>query len=574
MANPLGMALRKLNLYHPMRRAVRRMTDADQRKREDEVRADLAVTRAAIGSWAREGTERAKGDKTFAVLSFTDLPLHLKFQSMIAKIMQLEGYTPLVFTFSGVMFAPDYFELFGIERENVIYWNRFSREIAPDDAALAHVIDQLLPANPTTADIMAVNFHGAEIGKHALSMTARKLIQGRLDLADPQVMHLFRANFKRAAQSVIAMRHLLDTHPAPIQKMLVRDAGYVPNGAIYETALERGVDCIVYEQGQRRGTWILKRYTPATKGQHYFSLADSTWEHVKQSEWKAADDAKLNQIFVGRYTANSTDDTRRLQTDKQVKSPEEVRAQLGLDPTKKTAVIFSHIAWDAAFFFGSCLFDDFEHWLFETVKYAAANCPDMNWIVKLHPFNVFKLQREGVSEESEMKLLRALMPLPDHVKIMRANTDINTQSLFPLVDYVLTVNGTVGMEFPCYGVPALLGGTGRYNGRGFTIEPQTRDEYFAAMRTLHTIPKLDRETQNRARRYFYTLTARRQTDLEDIAPMELKRMNEAQSDVSDNIHIKARSLAEFEGAGSIKRLRMWLAHSDALDILEPVGDDE
>ncbi len=256
-------------------------------------------------------------------------------------------------------------------------------------------------------------------------------------------------------------------------------------------------------------------------------------------------------------------------TAKQIMPPDTVRAELQLDPAKKTAVIFSHIAWDAAFFFGSCLFDDFEDWLYQTVKFVARECPRINWVVKLHPFNVFKLQREGKSEESEMRLLRDLMPLPDHVRIMRADTPVNTQSLFPVVDYVLTVNGTVGMEFPCYGVPAVLAGTGRYNGKGFTIEPPTRAAYFAQLRTLHEVPPLDAATQARARQHFYTVVERRQTRFDDIAPMELKRMNEAQSDVHDNIHITARSLDEFRSNPTIQRVGAWLAESRDPDILEP-----
>src|SRR6185295_19253865 len=172
----------------------------------------------------------------------------------------------------------------------------------------------------------------------------------------------------------------------------------------------------------------LKRYTAKTIAQHYFSLSPSTWEKLKKTAWTAELDAKLEKEFAGRYRPDSTDDTRRLQSGKKTKTPGEVRAQLGLDPKKKSAVIFSHVAWDAAFFYGTGLFDDFEDWLFQTVKYVAGNCPHLNWIVKVHPFNVFKLQRETVKETSEMRLLAPLMPLPDHVRIMQADTDINTQS--------------------------------------------------------------------------------------------------------------------------------------------------
>jgi hypothetical protein len=150
---------------------------------------------------------------------------------------------------------------------------------------------------------------------------------------------------------------------------------------------------------------------------------------------------------------------------------------------------------------------------------------------------------------------------------MRANTGINTQSLFPVVDYVLTVNGTVGMEFPCYGIPAILAGTGRYDGLGFTVDPATKAEYFAVLKRLHEMPPLSQEVRELARRHFLALMRRCQTSLEDIAPMELKRVNEAQSDVHDNISITAKSLDEFQNAPSIRHLGEWLAHSSESNLL-------
>lgn len=563
MAKVIGSALRELGLYKPIKKAFRYLTEPQRRARTREIRDDLRQTQQSIGAWASQPIAHADPERLFAIISFTDLPLHAKFHGLIAKTVQLQGYTPVIFTYQGCRFAHQYFDLFGIDQ--LIKWEEYLQENKSVIDEADEIIASLLPARPTVQEAIACTLHGVDVGKHALSMTSRKLVEGRLDFANLATLALFQNQLKKAVQGVLAANVFLDTYPA--EKMLVRDAGYIPNGSLYEMALQRGVDCVVYEQGQRRGTWIFKRYTAETKGRHYFSLDPSTWEKVQATPWTPEHDAVLEAEFAGRYKTDSMDDTRRLQAGKRIKSSEEVYAQLGLDPSKKTAVIFSHIAWDAAFFFGSCLFDDFEDWLFETVKYVAAACPEMNWVVKLHPFNMFKLQREDKTEESEMRLLRTLMPLPDHVKIMRANTDINTQSLFPIVDYVLTVNGTVGMEFPCYGVPAVVAGTGRYDGLGFTIEPPSREAYFTTLKALHTTPRLTPAAKQKARQHFLTLMQRRQYSLEDIAPMDLKRIHEGQSDVHDNIHITARSLEEFGETASIQCLGDWLAHSSEPDLL-------
>jgi hypothetical protein len=136
------------------------------------------------------------------------------------------------------------------------------------------------------------------------------------------------------------------------------------------------------------------------------------------------------------------------------------------------------------------------------------------------------------------------------------------------VDYVLTVNGTVGMEFPCHGVPAVVAGTGRYNHRGFTIDPESQEEYFRILRTLHERPRLEKAEIELACKHFLALMTRRQTSLEEIAPMELKRVHEAQSNVHDNIRFRPRSMAEFHSSRIVTGLGEWLAESSESDLLE------
>jgi hypothetical protein len=563
MSNPLAKVLDQVGLYSPLKRLQRYLLDPQARLKGAELRKDLTQTRKAVGAWAGKGVEAADPNRLFAIISFTNLPMYAKFQCLVAKAVQLRGFTPVVFTHSSCRYGHEYFRLFGCGR--LVMWDEWSKKHGPSEEEVLQTVRSLLPDQLTLAAIRDIMLRGVQVGKHALSMACRRRIEGNLDLANPDTQKLFRQEFIMAVQSVLTAERFFDKHP--VEKMLVRDSGYTPNGAIYEVGLNRGVDCVVMEFGQRRSTWVLKRYTAKTIAQHYFSLSPSTWEKLKKTAWTAELDAKLEKEFAGRYRPDSTDDTRRLQSGKKTKTPGEVRAQLGLDPKKKTAVIFSHVAWDAAFFYGTGLFDDFEDWLFQTVKYVAGNCPHLNWIVKVHPFNVFKLQRETVKETSEMRLLAPLMPLPDHVRIMQADTDINTQSLFPLVDYILTVNGTVGMEFPCFGIPAVVAGTGRYDGFGFTLEPPTREDYFKTLRQLQLVPRLSDDQRQLARKHYYHLMVRRQTSFEDSLPMELKRLHEAQSDVTNNVQFTARSLEEFKSSHSVKLLGDWLAFSGDHDLL-------
>jgi hypothetical protein len=51
--------------------------------------------------------------------------------------------------------------------------------------------------------------------------------------------------------------------------------------------------------------------------------------------------------------------------------------------------------------------------------------------------------------------------------------------------------------------------------------------------------------------------------------MELRRINEAQSDVHDNIAFTARSLEDFQATPSLSRLTDWFTSSAEPDLLGP-----
>jgi hypothetical protein len=79
------------------------------------------------------------------------------------------------------------------------------------------------------------------------------------------------------------------------------------------------------------------------------------------------------------------------------------------------------------------------------------------------------------------------------VKILPADTDISTMSLFQGTDYGVTVRGTSGMELPCFGKPCLTAGTGRYSGLGFAVDSATANEYLGRLAAIHELTPLSNE---------------------------------------------------------------------------------
>src|SRR6185503_19322236 len=121
-----------------------------------------------------------------------------------------------------------------------------------------------------------------------------------------------------------------------------------------------------------------------------------------------------------------------------------LQEQLGLDATRKTAIIYSHILSDANLFYGVDLFaGGYEEWLVETVRAAAEN-PRVNWVLKIHPANVLRNRRLGYAGEyGELLALReAFGKVPDFLRVIRPEDDVSPFAFFGITDWGLTVRGT------------------------------------------------------------------------------------------------------------------------------------
>ena len=525
------------------------------------VEADYWKTHRRVRGWAGNG-HWPSPDKAALFISFSNLPVFAKFEGVLAANLRRYGYAPIVVTFDGAKRAQRYHSLFGISE--IVEWSKWSKRFADAGEEGMDLARQLLSGPVDVQQFKQCQYKGVHVGRHALSRTARTQLSGRLSFDDPAARNELERQLLASVRNVDLAFELFKKYNPNIT--FVRDPGYVPQGQLFEVGLSMGADSIYYTFGQKQHTWIFKRYSSANRDEHYFSLSDESWRKVLAAPWTDRHQAELDEEFNGRYEPDSRLDTRRLQEGKRLKSPEMICQQLGLDPNRKTAVVFSHITWDEALFFGNDLFDDFEHWLLETTRVACRN-RNLNWIIKLHPGNVLKLSDNRRSQtSSELRVLEQLGPLPGHVKLLPADTDINTRSLFPIIDYGLTVRGTIGLELPCFGIPVLLAGTGRYSGKGFTLDPPTREDYLKQLESLHLVPRLPEEQVLMAKKHAYALFRGRQTSFRDVCPMSASTGESVANPLHLNLSVKADSVEELINSQSLNLLGNWLANSNSADL--------
>jgi capsule polysaccharide export protein KpsC/LpsZ len=249
-----------------------------------------------------------------------------------------------------------------------------------------------------------------------------------------------------------------------------------------------------------------------------------------------------------------------------------LQTQLGLDPKKKTAIIFPHIFWDGSLTEGSDLYPNYEEWFIESIRAACAN-PRVNWVIKIHPAHVFK-SSTGYYQEEPLEvcvLHKNIGKLPSHVFLIPAESGISTFSLFDLMDYCLTVRGTIGIEAARLGIPVLTAGTGRYDRRGFTIDSDSREEYVDRLAHIQEIPRLSTAQRELGERFAYGLFILRPFPLVTVR-FEYHKDYGAENGF-EKTQINITSPEEWYSAPDLSAFAKWVTDSNNPDFLMPLPDE-
>jgi hypothetical protein len=99
-----------------------------------------------------------------------------------------------------------------------------------------------------------------------------------------------------------------------------------------------------------------------------------------------------------------------------------------------------------------------------------------------------------------------LPEIPGHIHLIGALDNVNTYDLIEIADLGLAYTTTVGVETAMNGIPVISCGQTHYRGRGFTIDPNSWDEYFTTLEmVLSDLPahRLGEEQVAKAWNYAY-----------------------------------------------------------------------
>ena len=414
-----------------------------------------------------------------------------KLESLLAIGLRKRGWDILVLMPHRGLILNLYFKCFGFNQ--FIYRN----EITLEDREISECRKYQQDIANTKLSFDAVKkwqFKGISIGPTLLSSVQRQNRLSSPDLNNEKTKKEILEKLPKILEWVIASNKLIENEKPDLIYLIEANDWNKP---IVENCIQQNVQVIQLVQPFRDDALIFKRLNSENIGTNPNSLDQKNLDLVKNHEFSSIYQERLEKEFQDRYSGIWFMQNRNQPSNRRV-AKEGLVNELGLKPHLKIAVIFSHILWDANLFYGKDIYNDYSEWFVETVKLAIKN-KEVNWILKLHPANIWKRNFENENGElAEISLLKlhGIYPLPAHIKLMYPDANISTMSLYNSIDYGITVRGTVGIELPALGILTLTCGTGRYSNLGFTVDSKTRGEY---EEFILNINKLEGMNENKIR---------------------------------------------------------------------------
>ncbi len=164
----------------------------------------------------------------------------------------------------------------------------------------------------------------------------------------------------------------------------------------------------------------------------------------------------------------------------------------GLDPARPLVFVMLHMFNDQPHLLEPILFRDYYLW-FERTLEVATTVDSVTWVFKEHPASDLYTTKDFDFTSLQGRFgSRSLL-------FLDANADFNSRSLPHLAHAIVTCVGTAGLEYSAFGVPCLLGGNSPYSGFGFTIEPESAEQYVEALRRIDRWPRLTAEQATMAK---------------------------------------------------------------------------
>lgn len=319
-------------------------------------------------------------------------------------------------------------------------------------------------------DFLPLQFEGLPLGKRIYEQAYWHL---SANFSDPD---LVEEVLRKCAEAYVlnARAAAKALSRANYDALLLCNAKTIESGPVFDVARSLGIRTVDWEE-----LFIFDTNSPCVD-----FLQEGVWEVVKnqpltgEEKRRTANYMKLwkdskNTPF--RFYESPIDDTTA------------IRDHLKLRSDAFTICLFSNVTDDSSVIGRHKAFVSLYDWVRTCCDFASAN-PDVECIIRSHPVERFR-QFHNPSRVFIADAVRAAYgDLPHNIHLVESNSQISSYALLHMSDISSTYTGTLSLEAPLLGRLCAVAGDCHYQGKGFTVDINTKDSFLQLLQTRSPLP--------------------------------------------------------------------------------------
>ncbi|MCL4531110.1 MAG: hypothetical protein M1282_17095 [Chloroflexi bacterium] len=337
----------------------------------------------------------------------------------------------------------------------------------------------------------------ADIEEISLWDSQYTLMREEVDMNHPSDRAVYDLRIERNTFAARLALDWMQTNKPEV--VLVPNGLILEMGVIFRVARYLKIPVMTFEfNDQREQIWLAQNSSIMRMDTDYLVEARC---HLPMTD---AMYERLADLENARRGAKVWGKSKRLWQYVSSQGAEKTRTMLGLD-NRPVVMLAANVLGDSLTLGRNVFAESMSEWLTRTIQFFASR-PDVQFVLRVHPGETIVPKARSMAQVAR----EALPSLPEHIHIIGATDKINTYDLIEIADLGLAYTTTVGLETAMNGRPVILCGQTHYRGRGFTMDPHSWDDYFAALENvLSDLPahRLNDEqiakAWNYAYRYFF-----------------------------------------------------------------------
>jgi hypothetical protein len=380
-------------------------------------------------------------------------------------------------------------------------WHKEMDKLTQRQRAL-HTRDALSALTPFVQHVSLLDLKPASVLPAALKADVEEislwdaqytLMREEVDMNAAKDRALYELRLRRNTFAALAALEWIQAHKP--------DAVLIPNGLILEmgivfrVARYLNIPAMTFEfNDQREQIWLAQNTSIMRQDTDYLVRERCTLPMTDEMYERLAD------LENARRGARVWGKSKRLWQYVSAQGADVTRKTLGLDH-RPVVLLAANVLGDSLTLGRNIFAESMSEWITKTVQYFAKR-NDVQLVVRIHPGEKIVPQAKSMGTV----VREALPEIPSHIHVIGALDNVNTYDLIEIASLGLAYTTTVGVETAMNGIPVISCGSTHYRGRGFTIDPNSWDEYFSTLENiLANLPahRLTEEQTARAWNYAY-----------------------------------------------------------------------